>query len=150
MCLYVWMCPIFVRMRYCMISIARAIMILQLETIMVTTMKPIILIYMYIHIKTESWHLQLHNLWLVSAFPWISSHGGFRDSGSLETLTHLTLVPHICVRELGQHWLRQWLVACSAPSHCLNQCWLIVNWTPGNKFPNLIILLHDAKLLSGL
>ena len=26
------------------------------------------------------------------------------------------------------------LVACSAPSHYLNQCWLIVNWNSGNKF----------------
>ena len=29
--------------------------------------------------------------------------------------------------------VRQWLVACSAPSHELNQCWLIVNWTLRNK-----------------
>ena len=43
------------------------------------------------------------------------------------------LVPHICVSKLGQHWFRQWLVACSAPSHCLDQCWLIVNWTLRNK-----------------
>ena len=27
-----------------------------------------------------------------------------------------------------------WLVACSAPSHYPNQCWLIDNWIPGNKF----------------
>ena len=31
------------------------------------------------------------------------------------------------------HW-GKCLVAWSAPSHYLNQCWLIVNWTPGNKF----------------
>ena len=24
---------------------------------------------------------------------------------------------------INQHWFRQWLVACSAPSHYLNQCW---------------------------
>ena len=48
--------------------------------------------------------------------------------------THLPLMPHICVNELGHHWFSQWLVACSAPSHYLNQWWLIVNWTPGNKF----------------
>ena len=48
-------------------------------------------------------------------------------------LTHLPQVPHICDSELGQHWFRQWLVACSAPSHYLNQCWLIVNWTLRNK-----------------
>ena len=44
------------------------------------------------------------------------------------------LMPHICVSELGQHWFRQWLVACSVPSHYLNKCWFIAKWTPGNKF----------------
>ena len=43
-------------------------------------------------------------------------------------LTHGPQVLHICIKELDQHWFRQWLVACSALSHCLNQCWLIVNW----------------------
>ena len=36
------------------------------------------------------------------------------------------LVPHICVSDLGEH------CACSAPSHYLNQCWLIVKPTPSN------------------
>ena len=44
------------------------------------------------------------------------------------------LVPHICVSELDQHWFRLWLVACSAPSHYLNQNWLMVNYSSGNKF----------------
>ena len=48
-------------------------------------------------------------------------------------LTHLPLVPHICVGELGQHRFRQWLVACSVPSHYLNQCYCIVDWTIMNK-----------------
>ena len=60
----------------------------------------------------------------------------FMGSVTCLCLTHIPLVPHICVGELGQHWFRYMyrLVACSAPSHCLNHCWLIVNWTPGNKF----------------
>ena len=49
-------------------------------------------------------------------------------------LTPLPLVPHIHVSELCQHWFRHWLIVCPAPSHYHNQCWLIVNWTPGNKF----------------
>ena len=49
-------------------------------------------------------------------------------------LIHLPLVPHICVGELGQYWFMKWLVACSAPSHFLNQCCLIVKWTLTNKF----------------
>ena len=44
-------------------------------------------------------------------------------------LIHLPLMPHICIKELGQHWFRWWLVAWSAlcteqaTSHHLNQCW---------------------------
>ena len=38
------------------------------------------------------------------------------------------------VSELCQHWFRQWLAACSAPSHHLNQSWLTVNCTLGNTF----------------
>ena len=34
---------------------------------------------------------------------------------------------------INHHWFRQWLVAWPAPSHYLNQCWDIVNWTLGNK-----------------
>ena len=49
-------------------------------------------------------------------------------------LTHPPLVPHMCVSESGQHWFRKWLVAYSAPSHYLNQCRIIVNWTLRNKF----------------
>ena len=32
------------------------------------------------------------------------------------------------------HWFRKWLVAWSAPSHYLKQCWNIVNLTLRNKF----------------
>ena len=48
-------------------------------------------------------------------------------------LTHLPLVMHICESESGQHWFRLWLVAYLVPSHYLNQCWVIVNWTLRNK-----------------
>ena len=82
--------------------------------------------------------LEIQGMRTYNFFDWISNTGAhvldlylvFVDY----ILTHLLLVPHICIRELGQHWLSQWLVAYSAPSHCLNQCWPIVNWTPGNKF----------------
>ena len=30
-------------------------------------------------------------------------------------------------------WFKQWFVAWTAPSHYLNQCWNIVNWTLRNK-----------------
>ena len=46
---------------------------------------------------------------------------------------HIPLMPHICVSESGQPWFRLWFVAYSVPSHYLNQCWVIVNWTFRNK-----------------
>ena len=65
----------------------------------------------------------------------------------LNVLTHL-VVAHICVSEMGPHWFRKWLVVSSAPSHYLNQCWFIVDWTPGNKFQsnssrNSIIFIQE-------
>ena len=41
---------------------------------------------------------------------------------------------HICDIQLSYHWSRLWLVAWPAPSHYLNQCRNIVNWTMRNKF----------------
>ena len=40
---------------------------------------------------------------------------------------------NIRISKLSKHWSRKWLVACSVPSPYLNQCWLIVNGTLGNK-----------------
>ena len=63
-------------------------------------------------------------------------------------LTHLLLMLHIWVSKMGQHWFIYWLVPCSAPSHHLNRCWLIVNWTHENKFQwkwnqNSIIFIQE-------
>ena len=33
----------------------------------------------------------------------------------------------------NHHWFRWWLVAWLTPTHYLNQCWNIVNWTLWNK-----------------
>ena len=55
-------------------------------------------------------------------------------SAVFDHLTHIPPpVPQICVNAPGYHWIRWWLVACSAPSHYLNQCCFIVNWTHENK-----------------
>ena len=59
------------------------------------------------------------------------------------SLTHLPLVPHICVSGSVQHWFRQRLVAYSAPSHYLNQCWIIVNWTLRNKVQWILIKIQS-------
>ena len=45
------------------------------------------------------------------------------------TPTPRSVVLHICINELGLHWLRLWLVASSVTSHYTNQCGIIVNWT---------------------
>ena len=55
-------------------------------------------------------------------------------TGTRRPLSHHPLVPHICVSESGQHWFRYWLVTYSAPSHYLDQCWVVDNWTLRNKF----------------
>ena len=44
------------------------------------------------------------------------------------------MMTHLYISKLVQYWFKYWLVACSATSHYLNQCWLIVEWTTGNKF----------------
>ena len=52
--------------------------------------------------------------------------------GQIETsqlLTHWGRVTDICIIKLYHHWFSAWMV----PSHYLNQCWNIVDWTPGNK-----------------
>ena len=72
----------------------------------------------------------------------------------LNVLTHLPLVLHICVSELGQHWRRR--DAEETPpkrrrSHYLKQCWFIVNWTlrnklQGNSNQNTKIFIHEKTL----
>ena len=57
-------------------------------------------------------------------------------------------MPHPCVSELSQHWFRWWLVAWSAPSHYLNQCWNIVDYTLRNKLQwksikNTRVFIHE-------
>ena len=48
-------------------------------------------------------------------------------------LSHWSRVTRVCVGRLRHHWFKYWLAAWLAPSHYLNQCWNIVNWTLGNK-----------------
>ena len=37
------------------------------------------------------------------------------------------------ITDVDKHWSGQRLVACTAPRHFLNQCWLLVSWTLRNK-----------------
>ena len=62
------------------------------------------------------------------------SSGKWRPfSLGLNVLSHRGRVPCICAIELGHPWFRIGLAACLAPSHYLDQFWIIVNWTHGNK-----------------
>ena len=63
-------------------------------------------------------------------------------------LTHLPLVQHICVSESGQQWFRWWLVIYSGPSHYLNQCWVIVNWTLRNNSDDQFWVLHINRTVT--
>ena len=63
-----------------------------------------------------------------------------KNSNQVSNLTMLSVVtgpPHctqLYMRQItNHHWFRRWLVAWSAPSHYLNQCWNIVDSTLGNK-----------------
>ena len=59
-------------------------------------------------------------------------------------LTHCGLLIPYAIIELCRLWFR-WFVAWSVPSHYLNQCWFIINWTVRNQLqhnlnPNTIFL----------
>ena len=65
-------------------------------------------------------------------------------------LTHWSWVRHICIGDLDHHLFKKWHVAFSAPSHFLNQCWKIVNWSLGNKLQlnfnhNLNIFIQENE-----
>ena len=67
------------------------------------------------------------------------------------SLNSLSRVTHICVSRLDHHWFRKWLVAWSAPSHYLNQCWNIVNWILRKKLQwnlnhNLYIFIQENAI----
>ena len=56
-----------------------------------------------------------------------------KDPINNRPLTHWGHVTQICASNLGHHWCRKRLLIWSAPSHYLNQCWTIVNWTLKRK-----------------
>ena len=70
---------------------------------------------------------------IIYIFQWGNASCFNNHGNGIFLLTHLPLVPYICVSELGQHWFRSCLVACSAPSHYPIQCWVIVNSTLRSK-----------------
>ena len=61
---------------------------------------------------------------------------------STTLLTHWGWVTHISVSQISHHCFKYWFFACLAPSHYLNQCWLVVNW----NLRNYIQWHFDLKL----
>ena len=53
--------------------------------------------------------------------------------------------PLVCRMYASMKWVIR-LVACSAPSHYLKQCWLIVNLTPGTYFSDTWIRILSFSL----
>ena len=53
---------------------------------------------------------------------------------------------HICSVDLDHHWLRYWLRVWSAPSHCLNQFWLIITYTRRNKLQWFLFKIYIFRL----
>ena len=57
----------------------------------------------------------------------------------VQLLTNRGRVTHVCVSKLGCKWF-------SAPSHYLNQCWLIVNWALRENVTKIWIIRNCSKL----
>ena len=91
------------------------------------------------------WHMQFYMSWYIRffiGFTFLNILYFFKYSctnifhrRSLYTfyLTQWAWVTHVCVSKLCHLWFRWWFVVCTAPSHYLNKCSLIVNWTDGSK-----------------
>ena len=58
----------------------------------------------------------------------------------------ITPKSHIYINELGHHWSGLWLVACSAPSHYLNQCWLLSIGLLGTYFSEIWIRILSFSI----
>ena len=89
-----------------------------------------------------SWvQLTINQCWLRKWVVYWCTYASLNFDG----LIKCSLKSHICILSslrpsnaymyqwINHHWFRWWLVAWSAPSHYLNQCWHIVNWTLRNK-----------------
>ena len=61
-------------------------------------------------------------------------------------LTRIPLMLHIWVSESGQHWFKWWLVAYSAPSYYLNQCWVMSIAPVETNFSEILIKIQNFSL----
>ena len=82
--------------------------------------------YVFGFFLTHCWHIHSLVNWVI-----IGSGNGLSP---VHCQAFNSLRPSICVSKLGHHWFKWWLVTWPVPSHYLNHCWNIVNWTLGVKF----------------
>ena len=73
------------------------------------------------------------------------AHGTHSGDNLGMDLTHWGQVMHICISRLDHHWFRQWLVAWSAPSHYLHQCWNNID----RRVLQMRLLLAACQKLAG-
>ena len=90
-------------------------------------------------------------LWQLNAFAQISQSFqvmiyGLRVSHFCDITQLLRAERHIYA-SLVHHWFRLRLVASLVPSHYLNQCWYIVNWTLRGNLSEILIKIHAFSLM---
>ena len=82
------------------------------------------LIVNWAHMNNNQWYLYQNTniMQSVQESPcWIRT---IQAADRYAKINHWGWVTHIFATEQGRHWFRWWLVAQSASSHYLNQCWL--------------------------
>ena len=97
----------------------------------------------------KCWSRIIRNLGFVTtAFADVSAPSGARSSVGAMLTKKLNATSFNSLRQSDacmrhkHHWFKQWLVAWTAPSHYLNQCWNIVNWTWGTNVHEILINIH--------
>ena len=124
----------------------------QLDSEMQTSVR---FVSKYEYFLSKKMHFRLLQRSAILFLPWCVETLKDRHSvtlGWLSVLGHLTLRHWDLVMPNGVNNLGQlWFQVMAWPSHCLDQCWHIVNWTVGNNFhwnlnQNIKLLFNEMHL----
>ena len=97
------------------------------------------LVTMYLYFMGDDGHIinsmkaVMMHIALIGSFDVMMRFGFEKVKNAVRALISLRPSDAYIRQWTNHHWFRQWLIAGSAPSHYLNQCWNIVNWTNRNK-----------------
>ena len=97
------------------------------------------LVTMYLYFTGDDGHIinsmkaVMMHIALIGSFDVMVRFGFEKVKNAVRALISLRPSDAYIRQWTNHHWFRQWLIAGSAPSHYLNQCWNIVNWTNRNK-----------------